>query len=343
MVATLVGGAIFTATAAILSGPYLQVAEDHPEAKRSPETIEGYSGPAKVFLIAPDENLIWGGATAGLRDGLEAIPEKTLFPGLAIVILAAVGLGSSSFPRWLRWGLLAGVFVFMVLAYGFHEDGGLLYPYRIVYELFPGWEAIRVPGRLVTFASLGLALLAAAGAEATARAITARGHARAAAAVSALLVLVILVEGRGLPFDPFDDQAQPVAPEPPVAFAEIEAPQFHLPADRPEDNRRYLLWSSDGFPALVNGRSSTNPVYTASLISGSREFPDAESVELLRSEGVRSVVLHTRRADGTAWEDAAARPIAGLPLTRERLGDVIVYEIEPVSSAGSGTPPPAVD
>jgi hypothetical protein len=212
-----------------------------------------------------------------------------------------------------------------------------------VYEFFPGWEAIRVPGRLITFASLGLALLAAAGTESIARSLTDRGRARAAVAVPVLLALVVAIEGRGLPFDPFDNRAQPVAPDAPVDISAIEAPQFHLPAERAEDNRRYLLWSSDEFPAMVNGRSSTNPTYTASLIAGSRGFPDAESVALLQREGIRSVVLHTRRVEGTPWEGAAERPIAGLPVTRERIGDVIVYEIEPVSSAGSATPPPVED
>ncbi len=56
-----------------------------------------------------------------------------------------------------------------VLALGFREEGGLLWPYRVLYEVLPGWEAIRTPGRLVTFSSLALALLAAAGAESALR------------------------------------------------------------------------------------------------------------------------------------------------------------------------------
>ena len=57
---------------------------------------------------------------------------------------------------------------------GFQEEDGWLWPYRIIYDLLPGWEAIRTPGRLATFATLGLALLAAAGAEALLRGLARR-------------------------------------------------------------------------------------------------------------------------------------------------------------------------
>ena len=68
-------------------------------------TVEAYSGPPWIFLVAPDENLVWGGATAPLRDGLENIPEKTLFPGLVILVLAIAGL---SLIRAIRAGCGAG-------------------------------------------------------------------------------------------------------------------------------------------------------------------------------------------------------------------------------------------
>jgi hypothetical protein len=232
-----------------------------------------------------------------------------------------------------------------VLALGFQREGGLLFPYRVVYELLPGWEGIRTPGRLITFSSLGLALLAAAGTELATRAGAARTAARGAAtAVAALCVLAVLIEGRGIPFDPFDDHAQPRAPEPPADISGIAAPQLHLPAERPEDNRRYLLWSTDGFPEIVNGRSSTNPAFTARVIERARGFPDPASVAYLRRLGVRSVVLHPRRARGTAWERAARRPVRSLGVARRSEDAVIAYEIRsPGASAGSGpgSPRPA--
>ena len=93
--ATVAAALLFAAAGFALSRPYLRVADAHPGARRTPATVEAYSGPPWIFLVAPEENLVWGGATAPLRDGLSNVPEKTLFPGLAIVVLAIVGLGSS--------------------------------------------------------------------------------------------------------------------------------------------------------------------------------------------------------------------------------------------------------
>jgi hypothetical protein len=143
-----------------------------------------------------------------------------------------------------------------------------------------------------------------------------------------VVVLLVLMEGRGLPFDPVDSQAQPKVPPVPPSTASVPAPQLHLPALRATDNRRYVLWSTDGYPKIVNGRSSLNPAYTARIIRRAQDFPDRRGVELLSRLGVRSVVLHTNRVKGTAWQDAARKPVAGLPLTRSRRGELVIYELD---------------
>ena len=53
----------------------------------------------------------------------------------------------------------------------------------------------------------------------------------------------------------------------------------------------YVLWSTDGFPELVNGRSSVEPAWTARLVRSTHRFPNRASVERLRHVGVRSVIL----------------------------------------------------
>jgi hypothetical protein len=335
MVAGATGGLVFVAFAALIARPYLRVADEHPEAKRPPSLVALYSSP-RVFFIAPEENLVWGGATASIREGVAYRSEKTLFPGLVILALAIVGLRSGSLDRRLRFALGVFVLAASALAMGFKEEGGLLWPYRVVYEVLPGWEAIRTPGRLVTFSSLGLALLAAAGTEAVLRSPSrhathsdrgGRWPSWAPTAIAGLLVLGILVDGRGLPFDPGDHQEQPAVPHPPPSTAQVPAPQLHLPAGYPEDNRRYLLWSTDGFPEIVNGKASTEPDRVGNLIAGMRNFPDAATVARLRAYGVRSVVLHTGRTPGTPQQTAARAAIAGLPLERRKLQGLVVYVI----------------
>jgi len=328
-IATVAGAILFAAAGFALSRPYVRVADTHSGARRTPTTVEAYSGPPWIFLVAPEENLVWGGATASLRDGLSNLPEKTLFPGLVIVVLAVAGLASPAYPRWLRRGLGIGVVAVAILALGFRAGGGLLWPYRLVYEVLPGWQAIRVPGRLVTFSSLGLALLAGAGAQRAMGAAANRRFARGwvGPAVAALLALAIAVEGRGLPFDPFDNRAQPAVPTAPPSMASVPAPQLHLPAERASDNRRYILWSTDGFPKLVNGRSSLNPTFTQRLIEDVHGFPNRRTVRLLARTGVRSVVLHADRTEGTPWQGAARRPVGGLPVTRTRRDGLLIYEL----------------
>jgi hypothetical protein len=329
-IATVLGALVFVGTGLALSRPYLHVADVHPNAKRTPEDVEAFAAPPWAYLVSPDENLVWGAATGPLRDTLSNVPEETLFPGLAALVLAIAGFGSSVFPRWLRVGLGVGVLATAILAMGFRGPGivAYLWPYRWIYELLPGWQAIRVPGRLDTFTALGLALLAGAGLERLIAWARARGGVaawRGGAAVAAACVLVVLIEGRGLPFDPLDTQAQPTVPPVPPSVASVPAPQLQLPADRATDNRRYVLWSTDGFPKIVNGRSSLNPSFTATLIRREEGFPDRATVQRLERLGVRSVVLHMNRVEHTPWEQAASKPVANLPLTRERKGPLLIY------------------
>jgi hypothetical protein len=336
---------IFVAAVGVISRPYLRVADAHEEATRAASDVEEFSGPISEFILNSDENWIWGDATLDTFHEVNNPAEKTLFPGLIVLLLAGVGLGSSTFPRWLRISLGVGTLATYVLCMGFQEEDGWLWPYRIIYDLLPGWEAIRTPGRLATFATLGLALLAAAGAEAFLRALARRmGERRAEAgarplriatgAVAVLLMLAVVVEGRGLPFDPTDRHDQPRVDAVPPSVADVPAPQLHLPAEGADENRRYLLWSTDGLPPIVNGRASTRPDDIEQLIIEMRPFPDEATVERLREYGVRSVILHTDRTAGRPQAGAELKSVKGLGLKVEHRGPLVIYGLG-ASSAGS--------
>jgi hypothetical protein len=337
--ATTVGAAVYLAIAVVIALPYLRVADEQADAERPPSTVEAFSGPLEIFATAPGENLIWGDVTEGIRDDLQNPQEKTLFPGLLILGFAIGGLVGPALPRGLRIGFGIGIVGVAILALGLQEEDGLLWPYRIAYEVLPGWDGMRTPGRLFTFATLGLALLAGAGA-AWLLGRTARAPA-ATAALAALIAIAIAIEGRALPFDPTDNLAQPEVPEAPADVSDVPAPQLHLPATLAEDNRRYLLWSTDGFPDIVNGRSSVQPEYTADVIDAMSSFPDRESVATLRREGIASVLLHTDRIIGSPQGLALGRPVAGLRLERSRLGGgVIAYEVRSPSATSRGSDAP---
>jgi hypothetical protein len=346
LIAGAAGAVLFIAVSYWIAHPYLYIADNFPASRRSPHEVAAFSGPLKVLLTAPEENWVWGSATAGIRNGLPTLQEKTLFPGAVIVLLSLVGLWSSSLSRRTRIGLGILAVAIIVLELGFREEGGLLWPYRVLYDVLPGWDAIRTPGRLTTFSSLVLALLAAAGGEALLRAVRrTRLPAWSAAAVAGLLVLVIVTEGRSLPFDPFDNQAIPDVPPAQASTNEIPTPQLHLPALTAKENRAYQLASTDGFPDMVNGRASTNPAVVLDLVKHMATFPDAATVRELQDYGVRTVILHLGLTEGTPQAGAARKSIEGLPLTPCRLPGLVVYELgssnaspgpRPRSGAGAG-------
>jgi len=230
----------------------------------------------------------------------------------------------------------------LILQLGFREEGGLLWPYRVLYETLPGWDAIRTPGRLATFSTLTLALLAAAGGEAAIRELRrTRLPAWSGAAFAGLLALVIVTEGRSLPFDPLDNQAMPDAPPAQASTKQIPTPQLHLPALTAKENRAYQLASTDGFADMVNGRASTNPAVVLDLVKHMANFPDRATVRELQDYGVRTVIIHLGLTDGTPQAGAARKSIVGLPLTACRLPGLVVYEVgssnaSPGPTTGSG-------
>jgi hypothetical protein len=87
-----------------------------------------------------------------------------------------------------------------------------------------------------------------------------------------------------------------------------------------------MLWSTAGFPRIANGNASYLPP-SLSAVRGLTSFPDPASVLLLRSRGYRTVVLHTDRAAGTPWADAANRSIDGLGISSRQIGSVLVYDL----------------
>ncbi|MDO8186363.1 hypothetical protein Q5424_18760 [Conexibacter sp. JD483] len=317
--ATVTGIALFALVGLVLGRIYLRVADSFPSARRGPEIVAAYSGGPLEFLAAGRDSLVWADATAPFRDDLAAVAEQSLFPGLAIVVLAVLGAGWGLWSRRLRIGLAATAAICAILSLGYaNADLRFLYPYGWLSAL-PGWDAIRTPGRLMTLTTLALALLAAAGTQRLQR------RWRWAALPLALLVLV---EGSAFSLDGgrLSGPPHPAVPTPPPGLAAATAPLLQLPLEA-EDNRRYLLWSTAGFPRMVNGRSSTIPPKFAALGPRIAGFPDASSVARLRALGVRTVVLHRDRIAGTPWAGWERRPWRALGISRELRDGVVLFRI----------------
>jgi hypothetical protein len=205
-------------------------------------------------------------------------------------------------------------------------DGKL--SYVVLHRFLPGFDGIRTPGRLVLWTTL-LAGILAAGAvgafvervkEFTAERVPARPGPVLTLAMLLPLVLV-LVEG-------VSASKHPEVPPAPAALRQAEPPLLVLPSDQ-ENDEMTMVWSTEGFPAIVNGGSAFIPTRLREVREILASFPDAASVRLLRDMGVRTVVVVKSKVAGTPFAAAADVEVAGLGIEREDTGDAVIFRIGP--------------
>jgi hypothetical protein len=352
MAITCIGIALCGVLTVYEARPYLKVASEYPTAKRTIKEVKNYSSGPWALLAASSENRVWGGVTAGARAHVHSKNEDVFFIGGFIGVLAAIGLFASIYTRRLRLALAFGAGICAILAMGMGLTGAG-YPYRLLYDYAPGWNGVRVPGRVFTLATLFVALLAGAGAWRIAETVRAwgagfngrahpRGAGRLVGVVGALLVVGVVGEGAG-------HLGHPVVPQPAKAEIGLAGPVMDLPTDGAAD-RMWQYFSTNGFYEIPVGNSTFDIPSLDDLRGGMSGFPDKASVEKLRWYGVRTVVLHTvmPTLPGIKWPElpepqdltaAAAKPVNGLGVTRRRVGSLVIYEIGPGPKALHGTDP----
>jgi len=340
---TCIGIAVLGVVTVYQARPYLQVSHEYAKAKRTIKEVKTYSAGPAALLAASSESRVWGGLTSGMREKVHSKNESVFFPGGLILLLALIGLAAPWYTRRLRLGLVVGIVTCSILALGLGLTGAG-YPYRLLYDFAPGWNGVRVPGRIFTLATLLFALLAGAGAQLLAGRLGAWGARRSLRGIAAIagvaLVIGIIGEGAG-------HLADPVVPQPARAEIGLPAPLLDLPTDGAAD-RVWQYFSTDGFYKIPVGNSTFDIPAVDDLRGGLNGFPDRASVEKLRYYGIRTVVLHLKLPKlpgivGYALAEppnaalAAAKPIAGLGITRRRVGSLVIYEIGPGPKALHGT------
>ena len=341
---TLIGVAVLGAVTVYQARPYLKVAQEYPTAKRTLKEVETYSAGPAAFLSASSENRVWGGVTSGMRAKVNSKNESVFFPGGLIFVLALIGLAGGLYTRRLRLALLAGIVVCSILALGFGITGAG-YPYRLLYDYAPGWDGVRVPGRIFTMATLFYALLAGAGAQWLIARVRAWGDGRSLRALGAMTGVVLAI---GLLGEGAGHLGHLLVPQPARAEIGLPGPLLDLPTD-PALDRIWQYYSTDGFYEIPTGNSTFDMPDVDDLHGGMNGFPDRASVEKLRFYHIKTVVLHTVPPKGLPPVHdhvlpnppdpvaAAAKPIAGLGITRRRVGSLEIYEIGPGPAALHGT------
>ncbi|MGE5830562.1 MAG: hypothetical protein ACM30G_19670 [Micromonosporaceae bacterium] len=318
--ADLAGGVVFAGITLLMARPYLQVVELHPESRRTIEWVALFSPPLRGLFIAPAESWLWGARQAAERATLGWPAEMTLLPGLVVMCLASAGLFFSVWRPRHRALLVTGVVVSAALAMGTQFAGDGDPGYATLFRLLPGWDGLRTSGRLVVWTTLLLAVLAAG----TVTAVTERARAigwRAPAVVLATVIPLAFVLVEGVNRTPH----VPVPAEP-AAMHGVAGPVLVLPSDGLSE-LSVMLWSTDGFPKIVNGLASFTPASQQETRDAAMSFPDPASVGYLRAHGIRTVLVVRQWLPGTPWQEVLRRPVDGLGITREDLPDAVVFHL----------------
>lgn len=307
-------------------------ARDALGLRRSLRELRDFSATAADYLNIPASLWLWKDLLAS------GGAERSLFPGVFIVALAAVALlwvrrspaGSAPAPggdgrrqRFLViiYALVCAIAVWLTL-------GPLAFgPYRALVDVVPGFGALRVPARFVVIVALALAVLASAGAAW----ILQRLSRNAALLVTGLLSCAIVLEGYGGPlrmvrFDPDQPGRRQIN-----AWLESAQPGgvLDLPISVDDPAALALPYQYNtllhGHP-IVNGYSGYDSVLQTLLggLGSPLKGTDAEILATLaglRSIGVRFVVftevLNAR--DRHMWVQDPGRFISTLSQARDHV------------------------
>jgi hypothetical protein len=310
-------GAVLTiGVAAIYSKPYRDATAR--VGVRSLAEIFEYSAKPSSYLRVTHGNYLYGRSRA---DGA----ELSLFPGYvpALLALAAVALMR---PSVLVMSYVLGLALAFDLSLGLN---GLVYPW--LHGHITVFKGLRAPARASIFFLLFLAVLAARVCAGALPSLRPRLRAAAIVAATAVVMLEYWVV-------PLRLMAYPVRPplyeflarQPDGVVIEFPVPRL----DRlPGHDGRYAYFSIYHWKPLANGYSGYYPPSYLNRMERMVTFPDRRSLDQLRADGVRYIVVHEssyiRPLEAATILDSLARagvrPIARL---HDGWGAATVFELK---------------
>jgi hypothetical protein len=246
---------------------------------RSIEEVREWSPTLQNYVSTPPSSLLYRRLPE--NRGLEGI----MFPGLVVVTLAGVGLVAAR-----RDAMAFGVLLLVTFDLSLGVNG-FLYP--AARWLLPPYQGLRVPGRMFVMVSAALAVLAAYGLRALLANTGRTGQRSAVLIVAGALV----IEGLAVPLPLHAIPKGPsriyqfLAAQPPAIVLEWPLPEPHRLGYTREPERMYF--STFHWQRLVNGYSGHYPASYMNGLHVLQRFPDAASLEHLRQQRVRYVVLHS--------------------------------------------------
>lgn len=265
--------------------PYAVVAKLYG-MQRTYEEVLRFSALPREWLVTGEHSRVYAAFFDAAVD-----PERRLFPGFLVLLLAAIGIWFAT--RRERWIAL------LWIAIGFLGSLGLNFElHRFLFGGVPGFRAIRSPARWAVIAYIGLAILAA---------FAIAALARRQKWVAALVPILFVAELWSAPVRWFLAD-----PKPAPVYAWLDAqprptPVMELPIDELPIEYDYLLRATAHHQPIVNGISGFAPPERVRLarMANSAPIPDA-FVDALRADGVRYVIVHAdvlgqRAPETRAW------------------------------------------
>lgn len=311
--------------------PYASVVADQG-AERTPRDVEQFSANYRFYFGATVNNLLWGKSLSRLAG---TGGERALFPGALAYLLGAIGIlgplvgwlllkirrrkvavepaplslsKTEKRERW-AWAVIGLFALVMSIGWTFHLRGwdipGL---YRLFYNYFPGWVALRAAVRYSVFVLFALAIVGGLAVAwlsrvdwaALRRNINLGQRQWPLRRVFGLGLATLLLAGAFFEYRYDITYTNPnVLPNPPQVYrwlaepaqagAYLELPGPSDPANPPSIRSYY---STFNWQPYVNGIAAYIPPVEQDIAALTNEFPSERSLEVFQGMGVRWLVYH---------------------------------------------------
>jgi len=284
--------------AAVICGayavPYLQTRDRVGE--RTVDQVAMFSARPSNYLVATPENWLYGRMLE-----TRGRPERRLFPGAVISLLAIVGLLYREPHR-------RAIVYLLLLVAAFEMSLGLSgHVYGLLYRYVPVYRGLRAVARLGIYVLLFLGILGGYGFAA----LTHGWSRRATTILASVLAIALVIEYRvSLPLtDEYPNSAPAVyrllARQPPGIVAEFPVPRA---SSLPFMDAQFLYCSTFHWYPLVNGYSGTYPRSYLRRLERLEHFPDGRSFRQLDEDHVQYIILHDWEGRNKAERILSASP-----------------------------------
>jgi hypothetical protein len=320
--ADMLGPVIVAGVAGLIALPYFKT----PDTSTAKTEIAFFSPPLRSLLIGPAESRIWGAPHEVPRSSLSWPAEMGLLPGFVLYALALAGLAFSIWTLWQRLFLLVALAATIILILGTNFFEGR-WTYLPIFGHLPASLGLRIPGRLMLWATLLLAILAAGAVAEFVRRAENLSAQRIPPWPGPWLRLATLVPLALVLVEGWNATAHPIVPAQPTAMRTVTGPMLVLPTS-PLTDQTVMLWSTTRFQQIANGSGGFATAHQNELRRNVATFPDAASIQYLRSQGINTVLLLRSEVAGTSWERAGDTPVDSLGIRREDIDDAVIFRLD---------------